>query len=193
MAWPSFGSMKSWTLTCSGWPWGRHSRPPFLKSPTNSFFFVSTEMTGWPRALEAPGLVVDVLELGVAIEVLARLRGLAVGLQAVAQPVQRARPPPCGADRCFVSPALHNLRRLRERPQQGLHRIAARRGLNQSLEIPQQRGVLRVLGLRPPPRLRIRPAGADTAGTNVRNTAINRGARKTADPRQRTAYPAVTQ
>ena len=28
---------------------GGHSRPPFLKSPTNSFFFVSTEIVGWPR------------------------------------------------------------------------------------------------------------------------------------------------
>ena len=28
-------------------PFGRHSRPLFLKSPTSSFFFVSTEITGW--------------------------------------------------------------------------------------------------------------------------------------------------
>src|ERR1700687_5134430 len=28
--------------------WGRHSRPAFLKLPTNSFFLVSTETTGWP-------------------------------------------------------------------------------------------------------------------------------------------------
>jgi serine/threonine-protein kinase len=32
--------------TSSGSPLGRHSRPPFLNRPTNSFFFVSTEMTG---------------------------------------------------------------------------------------------------------------------------------------------------
>ena len=29
-----------------GIPLGPSSRPPFLKSPTNSFFLVSTEMTG---------------------------------------------------------------------------------------------------------------------------------------------------
>src|SRR5262249_42355764 len=46
---PSFLSRKSWTRTWSGSPWGRHSRPAFLKSPTNSFFFVSTEITGWQR------------------------------------------------------------------------------------------------------------------------------------------------
>src|SRR5271165_4350001 len=33
-------------LTSSGLPFGRHSRPLFLKLPTNSFFFVSTDMTG---------------------------------------------------------------------------------------------------------------------------------------------------
>jgi len=31
-------------------PFGRSSRPLFLKSPTSSFFFVSTEMTGWRSA-----------------------------------------------------------------------------------------------------------------------------------------------
>jgi hypothetical protein len=38
--------MKSWTLTRSGLPFGRHSRPSFLKFPTSSFFLQSTEMTG---------------------------------------------------------------------------------------------------------------------------------------------------
>ena len=33
-----------------GSPVARNSRPPFLKSPTSSFFLVSTEMTGWPAA-----------------------------------------------------------------------------------------------------------------------------------------------
>ena len=40
---------KSCTSTCSGAPLGRNSRPPFLKGPTSSFFFVSTEITGSPR------------------------------------------------------------------------------------------------------------------------------------------------
>ena len=29
---------------------GAPLRPAFLKSPTSSFFFVSTEITGWPAA-----------------------------------------------------------------------------------------------------------------------------------------------
>jgi hypothetical protein len=36
-----------------GCPFGRSSRPPFLKSPTSSFFLVSTEITGSPAALNA--------------------------------------------------------------------------------------------------------------------------------------------
>src|ERR1700730_17015384 len=37
---------RSWPRTFSGCPCGRHSRPPFLKSQTSSFFLVSTEITG---------------------------------------------------------------------------------------------------------------------------------------------------
>ena len=37
---------RPWTPTFSGSPFGRHSRPSFLNSPTSSFFFVSTEITG---------------------------------------------------------------------------------------------------------------------------------------------------
>ena len=33
---------------------GRHSCPPFLKSPTSSFFLVSTEIAGWPAAIASP-------------------------------------------------------------------------------------------------------------------------------------------
>jgi len=39
---PSGGWSARRRLPCHG----RHSRPPFLKSPTSSFFFVSTEITG---------------------------------------------------------------------------------------------------------------------------------------------------
>ena len=42
-------SGKSWLRTASGDLLGCHSRPPFLNSPTSSFFFVSTEMTRCPR------------------------------------------------------------------------------------------------------------------------------------------------
>ncbi len=44
---------KSCTRTGCGCPLGRNSRPPFLKSPTSSFFFVSTEITGCPAAWNA--------------------------------------------------------------------------------------------------------------------------------------------
>ena len=44
---------KSWTWTGSGSSLRRSSRPPFLKSPTSSFFFVSTEIAGSPAASAA--------------------------------------------------------------------------------------------------------------------------------------------
>lgn len=47
VAFPFWGMRKSWTRTGSGSPCGRHSRPPFLESPTSSHFFVSTEIAGW--------------------------------------------------------------------------------------------------------------------------------------------------
>ena len=49
MAFPQASVGKSWTSTASGWPVGCHSRPAFLNWPTNSFFFVSTEITGCLR------------------------------------------------------------------------------------------------------------------------------------------------
>ena len=46
---------------------GRNSRPPFLKGPTSSFFFVSTEITSSPgRVAVGP---VQMLKLGVAVRV----------------------------------------------------------------------------------------------------------------------------
>src|SRR3954447_708850 len=47
---PSSLMRKSCTRTASGDPLGRHARPPFLKSPTSSFFLASTEITGSPAA-----------------------------------------------------------------------------------------------------------------------------------------------
>ena len=48
-------------------PCGCHSRPAFLKSPTNSFFFVSTEIDRLLPLLKRTHLPVDVLELGIAV------------------------------------------------------------------------------------------------------------------------------
>src|SRR4029453_13798108 len=84
---------KSWTRPASGWPTGRHARPAFLKSPTNSFFLVSTEITGWRAAWKgrtrarvwgagrARGR--DVAELRVPVGMRRSFACLLVGLQAV--------------------------------------------------------------------------------------------------------------
>src|SRR5215471_4784157 len=54
MAWPSAWEGKSCTFTSIGRPFALHVRPPFLKAPTSSFFFVSTEITGSPLARKDP-------------------------------------------------------------------------------------------------------------------------------------------
>ena len=72
----------------SGSPAGCYSLPPLENSPTSSFFFVSTLITGssaWRRPL--PG-VVQVAELGVSVGVGGALLLLGRRLEAVAQLVQ---------------------------------------------------------------------------------------------------------
>src|ERR1700730_11010862 len=81
---------KSCTRTGSGCPLGRNSRPPFLKSPTSSFFFVSTEITGCPAAWNAFTVAFDMLELSVAVGVAGTFARLAVGLQAEVEALQQA-------------------------------------------------------------------------------------------------------
>jgi len=51
-----FGSMKSWTRVRTGSPFGWYSLPAFEYSPTSSFFFVSTLMTGSPAAKNEPAV-----------------------------------------------------------------------------------------------------------------------------------------
>ena len=45
--------MKSCVRTGTGLPWGRYSFPPLAKSPTSSFFLVSTLITGSPASWQA--------------------------------------------------------------------------------------------------------------------------------------------
>jgi len=52
-----------------------------LNSPTSSFFFASTEITGLCASLKALDGGVDVLELGVAIRVRGSFLRLAIALQ----------------------------------------------------------------------------------------------------------------
>ena len=64
----------------------------FLKSPINSFFFVSTRSPAAP-GLEVTDLRVDVAKLGVPVGVQRPFARLAVGLQAVAGGVESSRRP----------------------------------------------------------------------------------------------------
>ena len=85
---PSSGMTKSCTRTGSGRPFGRNSRPPFLKSSTSSFFLVSTEIGG---SLDGHHLGIDVLELIVAVGVAGPSRVLALACRL--KPRRRSRRP----------------------------------------------------------------------------------------------------
>ena len=95
MALPSCSSGKSWVRTPAGSPLGRHSRPPFLNSPTFSFFLVSTLITGSAAALMGLDLLVDVTELRVPVRV--PLPSMVLALPCRLNPSSRSRSPTVSA------------------------------------------------------------------------------------------------
>jgi hypothetical protein len=133
---------KSCTRTGSGRPFGRSSRPPFLKSPTSSFFLLGVDRDRrLAGGLELLHRGVDVLELGIAVGVADAFARLAVGLQAEAQAAQQPAdqlPPrgeaPLGQGRRRMALALAD-------PPQRRLRIAADRGLNQVVQRLRQHGL----------------------------------------------------
>src|SRR6201997_2517824 len=179
-------------LTSSGLPWRRHSRPLFLKLPTNSFFFVSTDMTGSFAARNVVALRVDVLKLRVAIDVLAAFSCLVVRLQAVAHAAQKL------ADnrRANLMPLLrqlgHEVTQAAGRPQQWLHRIAPRSRFDQGLEIGREGWIPGRLLLASAARLTDASSRDRHIVANVRKSVINRRPRQSADAGHQ-ADPAASQ
>src|SRR5450631_2383800 len=136
--------MKSWTLTSSGVPLRRHYRPLFLKLPTNSFFLVNRD-DWFVRRQERLGLCIDVMKLPVAIGVLAAFSCLAVRLQAIAHAAQKVADDRRAGHLPFVRQLVREITQAAGRPQQRLHRIAPRHGLDQPLEIGDKSWILRCL------------------------------------------------
>ena len=192
--------MKSWTLTCSGCPAGRHSLPPFLYGPTSSFFLVSTLITGSPGGQVLAGLVVEVGELGVAVGVLAALDGLGVGLQAEPLLVQQ----PGHGVRADPVPGRGQLRGQlagrQRRPAQRRLRVPAPGRLHQRQQRRHQRRVgLRSPSCGPPPARRTRPNGASPASSSAtpceirdRDAPVAPGHRRDPAMAQRPASAAIT-
>ena len=183
--------MKSCTRTGSGSPFGRNSRPAFLKSPTSSFFLVSTEIAGSPAASAAFTCCVDVAELRVAVGMVASPRG-SCGWPAGCSPSSRSRSATTLCPMRWPSrpqaPSAR-LRRLLAGPQQRRLRIAARRRLHQGradrrAASDRRPGQLLASAARPahppgaPPR-RLRLAA------QFRQAATDRAARNAGDPRDR--------
>jgi hypothetical protein len=101
------------------------------------------------------GLIIEIVELGVAIFVIAAFMRFAIALQAVAHAAQQF------ADNVRTNAMLLLLQRGRQMtqafrcPQQGLHRIAPRHWLHQCLQVIQQAvASWSVFFFRQPPGLR---------------------------------------
>src|SRR5579872_3588381 len=152
MALPSSLSMKSWTRTSSGSPWGCHSWPPFLKSPTSSFFLVSTEITGWPRRwnTRTSPLMCSNWALRSGCDAPSRVLRLPCKLYPAARSRRRTVLSLTGCPWPVNSRA--KARVLLQVQQRGI-RIAPGHGVYQPLQGRNQFRVLRGLALPPTPRL----------------------------------------
>ena len=154
--------------TSSGWPCGRHSRPAFLKSPTNSFFFVSTEMTGWPCGLKRPHLRGDVRELGVPVRMRVPSARLAIGLQAVV--LCATSPPPFAADlKSLPTQFVRQAADLLQVHRNGVCGSPREEGSTKASSADNNLGCVAVNRCRPPPQRRVRPTGTASRRISSRN------------------------
>src|SRR6266851_1731411 len=135
MALPNCLSRKSCTRTCSGCPAGCHSRPPFLKSPTSSFFLAVDGDRRLAPLLEGACLLIDGGELGVTIRVVRALFRCAGALQTVVERVQQVRH---GLMADLVSLTYQLGRQLAGAlagPAQGRHGVSTGGGFHQRLQV----------------------------------------------------------
>ena len=116
--------------------------PAFLKVPTSSFFFVSTEINVHASLDAAVRLFSDVLELRVAIRVLLAFDGLLRSAKAIAELIEQL------VDGLIAHPdAVRDEQLARQRdgalraPSQTGLRIPSRRGIDEPLQRGQQFGI----------------------------------------------------
>ena len=117
--------------------------------------------SGVPLGQKRLGLRVDVVKLGIAIDVLVAFSSLAVRLQAIAHAAQQIADHGWANLMPFLPQLLHETTQAAGCPQQRLHRIAPRRRLDQLLQIGRKGWILKRLLLAPAPLLRTRPGGAE--------------------------------
>ena len=184
MARPRSLIRKSWTRTSSGSPCGRHSRPPFLKSPTSSFFFVSTEIAGWPSA-RAVLTLVDVGKLRIPVGMIVTLSGLAIALQAELLLLQQFADDRVTDPMPELSSSAASWRRLLQVQRSG--DIGSPRCRLDQRADPPQADVRSDTDLRPPPGRRTPPGGSGD-GRQLPKSATDR-ARGDAVTRDTAAMP----
>src|ERR1700730_6579667 len=101
------------------------------------------------RRQERLGLRIDVLKLGVAIDVLVSFARLAVGLQAIAHAAQKVANDGWRDIMPLLRQLAHKVAQAAARPQQSAHRVASGGWRNQTLEIDHKGWILDCLPLAP--------------------------------------------
>src|SRR5271165_7125413 len=147
MALPRSFLAKSWTSTSSGCPWGCHSRPTLRNCPTSSFFLASTDTTGcrclWNALTRRLRCWNWASRSGLALA----LDRLPVGLEAVPEGVEEAVDRPLAGGMPQGLEFGGQLGRTLARPPQRRHRVATGHGVDQSLQLTEEVGVLIDQGL----------------------------------------------
>ena len=160
----------------TGWPWGRHSRPAFLNSPTSSFFLVSTLITG--SAVSWWALTCSLMYRNCASRSGCRWPSMVLALPCRLNPSARSRSPTVSAPTRWpwrVSSAA------RLRVDFVVHRsgdIGSPRssGSTRASSAGPSPGSISAARLRPPPGRRTRPSGSapESSSLTPRDTVASR-------------------
>ena len=175
---------------------GRSIAPPFpavvLEIAYQFLLFCINRNDRFVRRQKCFGLRIDVMKLRVAIDVLAAFSCLAVRLQAIAHAAQKVTDDRRADLVSLVRQLVREITQAAGHPQQRLHRIAARHGLDQPLEVDHKSWILNRLLLASTARLADASARNRRLVTNVGKSVINRRPCQSADPGHQ-ADPAASQ
>ena len=156
----------------------------FLKSPTSSFFLVSTEIAGSPAASVPFTRIVDVVELRIAIRMVRALSRLADWIANRNQACGAARPPGCGRS-CGPSHVqlVAELAQALAGPQSGDCGSPRVVGSTRQRKSSMRLASVSLNGLRPPPGRRTRSASSFFASGATRPARARDGAASQASSR----------
>ena len=160
----------------------------------DEFLFLGVDRNRWlSRGDGRLHLFVDVAKLRVAVGMVPSLQSLAIALKAVSHIAQQTGHNVMTHTVTQVLQPGREIAQALGRPQQGIHRIAARHGIHQKLEVAKQRGILlrRPLAASAGPANTIGPRELLGLAAQFRQSPAYRAASDPRDPRDN-AHPAAS-